>query len=130
MAEPKINTSADVFNVLCREIELASNGEGDAARANSICRLTETAIKLARLQLEANRDDKADGIRFLDYRPSDPEVDGAVARLGLLQQELAVITKALDDPTTPESKVAGLEAKRANLSQEILLLERIKKKRQ
>lgn len=130
MPEPTIRTSADVFNVLCREIELASEGKGDAARANSICRLTETTIKLARLQLEANRDDKADGIRFLDYRPSDPEVDAAIARLGMLQQELAVVTRALDDPKTPEAKVPALEAKRANVSQEILLLERVRSKRQ
>lgn len=129
MPDPKIKTSADVFNVLCREIELASEGKGDAARANSICRLTETAIKLARLQLESRRDDKADGIRFLDYRPSEPEVDAAIARLGMLQQELSVVTRALDDPKTPEGKVAGLEAKRANLSQEVLLLERIRSKR-
>ena len=128
MPAPKIKTSADVFSVLCREIDLASEGKGDAARANSICRLTETAIKLARLQLEAGREERPT-IGFLDYRPSEPEVDAAVARLGLLQEELAVVTRALDDPKTPEGKTAALEAKRANLSQEILLLERIRSKR-
>jgi hypothetical protein len=118
-----VRTSADVFGVLCGEIENWVAGKGDAVRSSAICKLVSTQVSLARVQMEANqhREDCA-GIPLLESGESADE-DEAVERLSALSKELAVIDKALDGEL-PEAQRGKLEAKRNNVQQEIMLLER------
>jgi len=118
------------LNVLFREIRECSEGRTDAARSHTICRLVDAAVKLARLQMEANADeDKARGIALLKYEPNEGELDRATARLEEIEKAIRVVEKAVDDPKTDEAKLPALQAKLNNLRQEQLNLRRVLAKR-
>jgi hypothetical protein len=126
----EIRTSSDLLNVLFREIRECSEGRTDAARSHTICRLVDAAVKLARLQMEANADeDKARGIALLKYEPNEGELDRATARLEEIEKAIRVVEKAVDDPKTDEAKLPALQAKLNNLRQEQLNLRRVLAKR-
>ncbi|HOC55128.1 MAG TPA: hypothetical protein PKI20_05880 [Verrucomicrobiota bacterium] len=130
MPEPLVKTSADVFKVLCHEIAECSAGRTDATRANTICRLTDAAVKLARLQMEANADEtKARGIQLLEDVPDEAETDRLTARLQEVEKALSVVESALDNPKTEDSKIPALRSKADDLKQEKLNLKWILEKR-
>lgn len=123
-------TSRDVFSILCREIKEASEGRVDAVRSNTICKLTDTAIRLARCQMEANLDEgRARGISLLADIPAESEADNAVERMSDVQRALAIVEKTLDDPKTDDAKRPNLRARANDLRQESLMLKRIIEKR-
>lgn len=127
---PKIKTTAEIFEVLCHEIDECHHGRTDFMRSKAICQLVGTLINVAKLQMVANEnEEKARGIAMLAYTPNDDELDRATARLEELGKAIRVLEKTIDDPKTDESKLEGLHVKKNNFEQERLNLQRILNKR-
>jgi hypothetical protein len=125
----EIKTTSDLAKALLKAAGLAANGSADVGQVNSLCSCTNTLIKLARLQIEAN-EGRTSGVHWLtEGRQSDEEADASVANLGNLKRDLSLILRELDDPKTPENRLPALRAKRNNLQQEVLLLERSQRTR-
>ena len=120
-----IRTSADIFGVLCSEIEKWVAGTGEAARSKAVCQIVTTQIALTRLQMDArHRQEDCNGIPLLEESSSSENEDETVARLSALGKEKSVLDKALDDDSISDKERQRLEAKRNNVQQEIVLLER------
>jgi hypothetical protein len=115
-----VKTGQDLVEVLFLTVERANAGVADIAQATLVCKATSTLINLAKLKMEH---DKSKGhVPWLEVsdRPSQEKMTD---RLTAILDQIAIVSRKLEDSTTSEPEKARFRAMLNGLVQEQRMIE-------
>lgn len=107
-----IKTTNDLAAALLAAAGKAAEGVVDVPQADTLCKCTDTLIKLARLQMEA-RGGNATGVRWLEVDTMNDE------SLKNLKAEEMVLLNSLDNPEISDEDAKRLRSKLLRIQQAI-----------